>query len=231
MFNKSHLFKGFLTFGLVILISFTTVSALYEDSEDITLMKNIETFQETILKSDFLSVMLFCSQKVENCVLLEPIYKEFAKTMKDFVKIYAVDCDKLDPTNDEVGEFPLCKPESVQYLPYLVTYEPPATKINPYTNQPSKPTERAYQGTGDPKSIANFARQHMPAFREIITSKEGLEAFLNDQYVPNKVILFTNKPQTSPLYKSLASEYRDRLLVRYFDFYFLFSSSQKSMKV
>ena len=201
---------------LVLSLFFSHAFGIFENPGSVIMIDQAEELQKVIIHSDFLNVFLFCSQKVENCRLVEPVYKEFAETMKDFVRIYAVNCDQIDQSNT-ASHFPLCLAENEQHLPYLVAYEPPATKMNPYTHQPSKPIEHSYQGNGDPKSLANFARQHMPAFREVIKSKDDLESFLGDATVPNKVILFTNKPQTSPLYKSLASEYRDRLLVNLLD--------------
>lgn len=195
---------------LLLTLFFSHAFAIFENPESVIMIDKPEVLQEVILQSDFLNVFIFCSEKVENCRLVEPVYKKFADNMKDFVRIYAVNCDQV-AQNSAPSHFPLCLAENEQYLPYLVAYEPPAIKINPYTHQPSKPIEHSYQGNGDPQSLAAFARQHMPVFREIVKSKSDLETFLADESVPNKVILFTNKPQTSPLYRSLASEYRDRL--------------------
>jgi len=204
----------------ILSLFFSHAFGIVENPGSVIMINQPEELQKVIIHSDFLSVFLFCSQKVKKCRLVEPVYEEFAKAMKDFVRIYAVNCDQIEPTNVD-SHFPLCLAENEQYLPYLVAYEPPATKMNPYTHQPSKPIEHSYQGNGDLKSLANFARQHMPAFREVIKSRDDLETFLGDSTVPNKVILFTNKTQTSPLYKSLASEYRDRLLVSFVKKYFV----------
>lgn len=51
----------------------------------------------------------------------------------------------------------------------------------------------------------------MPSFREVITNLEEYEDFLAHEQFENKVILFTNKEVTSPLYRALTSTFRDRL--------------------
>ncbi len=209
---KEIYYKPSLFLVVLTTISFTSVSCLYQKAQNYHVVNQIQEFSDTILDSDYLSVFLFCSEKSDNCRALENIYDDIAFSVKDFAKIYAFDCDKIEGNDNEASNFPLCKVENV---PYLSTYAPPETKINPYTRQPSLPIENAYQGTGDIKSIGNFIKQHMPAFRKTISSKDSLETFLKDELIPNKVILFTNKPQTSPLYKALASEFRDRLLVIY----------------
>lgn len=197
---------------LLIILAFTSihsVAGLFEDQGDVQIINNMIQFQSVIFTSDFLVSVLVCHEDVENCKLIEPLYKEFASNMKDFVKSFVVICD----STSEKLEIPYCVPENIETLPYLGYFEPPLTLINPYTKQVSKPVEHRYEGNADPKSLANFARQHMPTFRETITTAAQLEKFLAVKEIPNKVLLFTNKPQTSPLYKALASEYRNRLLV------------------
>ena len=199
---------------ILAIISISNVYGLVNDQSAVKVLPTMEAFQETFLRDfDFLNVYLFCSEEIENCKLIDPIYAEFASSMKDFVRVYAVICEQaaVAPTGESV--FPACSAENRQHLPYLLGVEPPTTKINPYTKQATKPIEHVYQGNADVKSLANFARQHMPVFRESISTKPQLDKFVGDELIPNKVILFTNKPQTSPLYKALASEFHNRLLV------------------
>lgn len=197
---------------LLIALAFTSihsVAGLFEDPEDVVLLNSMIDFQSVLFNSDFLVSVLICHEDVENCRLIQGVYKEFASNMKDFVKSFAIVCD----STPEKLEIPYCTEENREALPYLAYFEPPLTLINPYTKQVSKPAEHRYAGEGNPKALADFARRHMPAFRETITNQAQLEKFLAIKEIPNKVLLFTNKPQTSPLYKALASEYRNRLLV------------------
>lgn len=200
---------------LVTILAIATVYGNVQNESAVKSLTSMEAFQETLFKDfDFLNVYLFCSQEVENCKLIEPIYAEFGNTMKDFARIYAVTCEQTVASPAGESVFPACNAENRQHLPYLLAFEPPTTKFNPYTKQPTKPIEHVYQGNADVKSLSNFARQHMPVFRESISTKAQLDKFVTDEYIPNKVILFTNKPQTSPLYKALASEFHNRLLVK-----------------
>lgn len=52
----------------------------------------------------------------------------------------------------------------------------------------------------------------MPNFTVKLNNEEEYNQFLNAEEYENKVILFTNKEKTSPLFKALGSTYRDRIL-------------------
>lgn len=52
----------------------------------------------------------------------------------------------------------------------------------------------------------------MPVYKETIKSVEDYEEFLETPDFDSKVILFTNKDRTSPLYKAITASYRDRIL-------------------
>ncbi len=51
----------------------------------------------------------------------------------------------------------------------------------------------------------------MESFVSIVTS-QNYESFLNEDLNKNKVILFTNKKSTPPLFKALSKEYKGKLL-------------------
>lgn len=63
-----------------------------------------------------------------------------------------------------------------------------------------------YNGQRTASAIANYATSKLPNF---VVSK-NLDSFFSDDKL-NKVVLFTDKPKTSNLYKGLAVEYKDRL--------------------
>ncbi len=55
----------------------------------------------------------------------------------------------------------------------------------------------------------------MPTYRTMIKNSSDFENFLDKNLIPNKAVLFTNKNETSPLFKGLASTFKSRIAVIY----------------
>lgn len=60
------------------------------------------------------------------------------------------------------------------------------------------------------KDIAQSAAIKMQSFVRVVNS-ENYDSFINDDPQKNKIILFTDKKRTSPLFKSLSKAFKDRL--------------------
>lgn len=67
-------------------------------------------------------------------------------------------------------------------------------------------------------AIKDFAKEHIPAFREEIKSIKDLDEFLKFNQLPNKLLLFTDKKETPLMFKGMTSIFRDRIDVYYFNF-------------
>jgi hypothetical protein len=53
----------------------------------------------------------------------------------------------------------------------------------------------------------------MPSYRQLIKNETEFESFLKNSAIPNKVVLFTNKNETSPLFKGLSATFKSRIAV------------------
>eukprot|EP00825_Cyclidium_porcatum_P040439 TRINITY_DN5111_c0_g2_i5.p1 TRINITY_DN5111_c0_g2~~TRINITY_DN5111_c0_g2_i5.p1 ORF type:complete len:672 (-),score=172.46 TRINITY_DN5111_c0_g2_i5:332-2347(-) len=115
--------------------------------------------------------------------------------------------------NDESNQqfVPMCNPKYENQLPMVSFFEPPLVKINPYTKQPNPAKDHKYEGRASLKDFESFAKKYIPVYRTAIKTEDELEEFLSNQQL-NKVLLFTNKKDTSILYKGLTAHYKDRLL-------------------
>lgn len=51
----------------------------------------------------------------------------------------------------------------------------------------------------------------MPAYRDIIKTYEEFQKFISFAHIPVKVVLFTNKNQTTSLYKAVTAEFKGRI--------------------
>jgi hypothetical protein len=201
------LFLAVLTFGC-------QSQGLFSDEPYIQVIKDGLHFQAIVLTSDFLTSFVFYRDNSERSQLFAPVYIEFAREFHDYIKVFAVDCEAIENQENQLVGIPICKPEHAEHLPGITFFEPAPKKINPYTKKPMHPTEHHFQGEASAKALFNFGRKFMPAWREYLTKKDQLNKFLNDELIASKVILFTNKPDTPPLYRALTAAFRDRLLVR-----------------
>jgi tRNA(Leu) C34 or U34 (ribose-2'-O)-methylase TrmL len=70
---------------------------------------------------------------------------------------------------------------------------------------------KRYSGNWELQDLAKIAIDLMESFVSIVTSA-NYESFVNEDPSKNKVLLFTNKKATPPLFKALSKEYKGRLL-------------------
>lgn len=68
-----------------------------------------------------------------------------------------------------------------------------------------------YTGKMDWKSIANFATSKMQSFVSLVNA-ENYEQFVSRDPLKYKVLLFTERKSTAPIFKSLSKKYKDKLL-------------------
>jgi tRNA(Leu) C34 or U34 (ribose-2'-O)-methylase TrmL len=61
------------------------------------------------------------------------------------------------------------------------------------------------------KSISNAAASKMQSFVSVVTS-ENYDSFVEQDPSKNKILLFTDRKTTAPLFKSLSKTYKDKLL-------------------
>jgi hypothetical protein len=117
-----------------------------------------------------------------------------AESYRGFFKIVAFDC-----SDDEKA----CAEDVKPQLPAVQARTPAG--LNPYTGKPLV-HNREFTGEVNPKTLSKWILDNMPYLGETL-NPSNIEEYLNDPDM-NKVILFTNKAKTPPLYKALVSEFR-----------------------
>lgn len=68
-----------------------------------------------------------------------------------------------------------------------------------------------YKGKMEWKNIAGFASKKMQSFVNVVT-QENYDGFVQGSTTKNKILLFTDKKVTPPLYKSLSKTYKEKLI-------------------
>lgn len=136
-------------------------------------------------------MILFYKPAEESSKKLKDEYRMFSEKMYGIIKVGAVDCSE-----DEE----LCEEFSVYQYPTMMVFQ----------ENYSDDGER-YTGDMNWKSIANFATKKMQSFVSIVTS-ENYESFIARDPTKFKVLLFTERKSTPPIYKALSKNYKDKLL-------------------
>ncbi|CAG8678627.1 1892_t:CDS:2, partial [Dentiscutata heterogama] len=142
---------------------------------------------------------------------LAPEYIKAAENLKGLVKVAAVNCD--DEANRRI-----CATYDVQGFPTIKLFpSKPIEDENVVGRFTKKPKD--YLGARTAKAIVDFALPEIPSFVHIISNSYSIsraltmdEFFSKENDTLSKVVLFTNKDQTTPLYKALSCEFHNRLI-------------------
>jgi hypothetical protein len=68
----------------------------------------------------------------------------------------------------------------------------------------------SYKGNMDWKGISNYATKKMQSFVSVVTD-ENFEHFMERDRNKYKVLIFTERKTTAPLFKALSKQYKDKL--------------------
>ena len=131
--------------------------------------------------------------------------------------IHHANCKELWMNHkDRRSELTICDPENEDKFPSFICHEPPIRRINPYTGKPMVPNEHTYNGGQMVASMEDWALKFAPSWRQKLYSKRDLQEFLKFTKIPNKVLLFTTRPETPEMFKGLSCFFKDRLDVNKF---------------
>ena len=111
--------------------------------------------------------------------------------MYGIIKVGAVECED----DEEV-----CEEFAVYTHPSIIVFQ------ESYNDEGEK-----YEGKMEWKSIANFATSKMQSFVSIVTS-ETYPTFIQNQPSKYKVLLFTERKSTAPIFKALSKQFKDKLI-------------------
>ncbi|KAI8884984.1 thioredoxin-domain-containing protein [Backusella circina FSU 941] len=206
---KTHLFGT----ALAILANIALSQAFYTDRDDV-LSLTPQSFGSAILDTDQLVAVEFYAPWCGHCQKLAPEWKKVASNLKGLVNVGAIDCD-VDENKS------ICAMYQIQGFPTIKVFKPelrPDKRTGQLTKTPSD-----YQGPRDAKSMVDYLLGMQPSDVKFIKWNErdvkSKKSISYDDFLATKnntlpkSILFTNKPSTTPLYKALSVDFKDRLLV------------------
>eukprot|EP00746_Dinoflagellata_sp_MGD_P168014 gnl/MRDRNA2_/MRDRNA2_99084_c0_seq1.p1 gnl/MRDRNA2_/MRDRNA2_99084_c0~~gnl/MRDRNA2_/MRDRNA2_99084_c0_seq1.p1 ORF type:complete len:532 (+),score=123.21 gnl/MRDRNA2_/MRDRNA2_99084_c0_seq1:50-1645(+) len=161
---------------------------LYDESNVVELSD--ETWNAFVGDRDEPWVILFYKPNVDECVEIVDEYKQFAKTFSDFLKVASVNCRK---------QADICRKNSVSDFP----------GVRWFSEDKSKDPE-VFEGLINAKLLGKWVSNLMKDHSTIVSDKMQLREFIESATTP-PVVLFTDKKEVPPMWKSLSREFRKRV--------------------
>ncbi|MEW5301253.1 MAG: hypothetical protein WDW36_004124 [Sanguina aurantia] len=178
-----------------------TQASLYSSSDAVISLD--EGGFDALMQADGVAVVEFMAPWCGHCKSLAPHYKAVAKSLKGLAVVAAVDCDDKNNAN-------LCSKQNIKGFPTLQLFGP-SKELNANTKEYTKEAI-PYDGprTAKPISEAVTALLTDLHITRIVTEPQ-LDTFLASQPGSPKVLLFTSKPASTPLYKALSLQLHSKL--------------------
>ncbi|KAK6868070.1 Protein disulfide-isomerase MPD1 [Candida tropicalis] len=164
-------------------------------------------FDKVVHKSNYTTIVKFYAPWCGYCQQLKPTYKKLGKYIhenaKYAVNVASVNCDK------EYNK-PLCSQYQVRGFPTLMVFRPPKYQSGKPTRKQNHASE-VYQGERNVKAMTKFLtsrlKNYVTKFHNV--NSNGIAEWLQEEK-PN-VLLITNTNSISPLLKSIAIDFLDRV--------------------
>uniref|UniRef100_A0A7S0R6G9 protein disulfide-isomerase n=1 Tax=Chlamydomonas leiostraca TaxID=1034604 RepID=A0A7S0R6G9_9CHLO len=180
----------------LLLACLASAQALYSSKDNVVTLTE-KNFDELVHQGDAVVAVEFYAPWCGHCKALAPHWKKVATNLAGMAVVGAVDCD-------DKGNARLCASHEIQSFPTIKIFGAQKTK-NPYTGAITRVGE-LFWGTRTAKPIVDavigaMTDQHI---RHLKTSEE-LAAFRGGSEV-SKVVLLTEKAETTALYKALSMQ-------------------------
>jgi len=130
------------------------------------------------------------------------------KQLEFIAEILKIDCNNFInlPKNNICEE--TSKRDSFPKLKLLV---PPEYKINPYTGQRMPHRDVSFtENILSETSIYNYITKNVPSYAKLLNELD-FNDFLTENYLYNKIILFTDKPNTPLMLRGISNLFFDRI--------------------
>lgn len=181
-----------ITLSIALLTGLASAALFAKNSPVVQLTSS--TFKRQVLDIEKPTLVAFTAPWCGHCQRLVPEYDRAARSLDGIVKFANIDCD--DDANKAT-----CGRYGIQGFPTIKLF--PAT---------TKRLPRDYRGERNAKSLVEYAVDSLPRSVTKVNA-EDLKSFVVDKDPATpKVVLFSNKPTSSPLYKSLALDFRKSMV-------------------
>lgn len=180
------------TLAFLSYLSSIAAEDLYDYSTSSVTKLDPSNFQSLVVDSAETWLVEFYAPWCGHCRNLAPAWNKAAKRLRGVARVGAVNCDEHQSLAQQYG---------IQGFPTIKVFKGLGTKAR-------RPDD--YQGARTAGAIVSYAKSVMPSLVASV-KRSGLEAFFNDEKKLPHVLLFTDKKQTSPLYKGLSATFSGKL--------------------
>jgi len=157
-----------------------------------------QNFEKLVTKSEAVWIVKFYAPWCGHCRSLQPEYDAAAKMMNGIIRFGAVNCE------DNRGQN-LCQKHNIQAYPTILIFR--AEKMHK-DKQP-----RRYNGRHDRQALVNSGLNFLNADFVMFVNDDNVDSFLDASHDGlARAILFTDKPTTTHMFKSLALNVKDRMV-------------------
>lgn len=222
--NTNYLKKIFLTFIILLqmLKSISTNSVEDTKTNSAALIPEPEVYKKIMaVKIRALNVLYkmlnetdnptfayFYTKTSKNSEIGASMMEMITEKLDFLVNFVLIDCDDFNPFD---YKYCVKDPEAKDGFPRMVIYKQPEYRYNPYTKKRVHFTEEIYhQKEVREATIYNFITSFITG-KSMKLNSENIEPFLNNNNF-NKVLLFTEREETSILYKGISSFFYDKLI-------------------
>lgn len=185
--NSSALVLALALIALTVLPN--AVSAALFPKKSPVVQVSASNLKREVLGIEKPTIVAFTAPWCGHCQRLAPEFDRAARSLEGIVKFANIDCDA------EANK-PMCGRYGVQGFPTIKLF-PPTPKRLP----------RDYRGERTAKALVEYAVDSLPRNVQKVNAEE-LGSFIQRDPPRPKVLLFSNKATSSPLYKSLALDFR-----------------------
>lgn len=149
-----------------------------------------DTWKAFVTQRDEPWFIQFYKPNVEECTEVVEEWKQMAKTFSTFVKVGTVNCRK---------QRNLCGEANIKDFP-AVRWFPEKSDKDP----------EVFEGLINAKLLGKYVAEQLSDYSTVFQQKREMKEWIDNQALPI-VVLFTDKKETPPLWKSLSREFKGRV--------------------
>lgn len=170
----------------------------------ITSKENLET---VINESDMTIFAYYYVKQSKNSYIVTKLLEGVTKKLDYLAEFLFIDCD--EESNAEITHCSMN--DNPDYFPKMFVLTPPKFKVNPYTKAVATHTETRFTNEQvNEKIFYDFISKNIINKGIKLNSDNHKAIVTNPNF--NKVLLFTDKPQSGLIFKGLSGYFHDRLL-------------------
>ena len=166
---------------------------MYDENSGVTEIGNANDWNTQVVQRSEIVLVDFYSPTCGPCKQLKDEYISVGKTFKGIISIAAVNCAGVRAKQ-------ICQSQKVQGYPTLRLFLDDGKQVEFPANQEKSA-----------KNIGNWISSSMPDYSSKIDSEKKLKSFMDAGSSRAMVILFSDKKQTPPLFKSLCRSFKTNI--------------------